>query len=417
MLTDLTLAMCKGGAGILTGSSALVVDAVHSAGDLLLSGTVLFSTQLAAAPPDANHPYGHGRFDTLGALAVSGLLMVAGGSMALRAFESVQHMLSGGGGAQPLLAFASDAADLGGDAGTAALALGACIASVGVKEALYRWTLAVGVAQRSAALVANAAHHRADSLSTLVAAAGVAGAALGAPVLDPLAALLISAMVGKLGVDVGLAAAKELVEERLDDALLAEVTALAAARSGDILALTRLRARRSGPSVLLDCQIEVRPGIAVSAAAAVAEELRAAVYAARPEVIEAIIVTAPHTHARSSAPAHSSKAASQLPSAATHEDVRKVALAALAAVRGVRTVTACSVHIQHAAPAGRAGEAAPPEAVTVRARLLCDGAAPLREASEVARRARLRLLQLAGEGEAPLWRVVEATVELETAPL
>jgi cation diffusion facilitator family transporter len=448
LLSDLSLAVLKGVAGAWTGSAALVSDAVHSAGDMLISTTVLLSHRVSSQPPDSDHPYGHGRFDAVGALAVSGLLVFSGVGIGLRAFESITQALAPGGRPEPLLTMLDETpAELLADPASAAVALGACLASMGVKEALYRWSARVGVAARSQALIANAAHHRADSLSSAVAAIGIGGAWLGVPVLDPLAALGIAAMVGKLGVDVGLGAGRELVDTRLDGPLLAEVEALARGHA-DIAAIRRLRARRMGPSVLVDLEICVRPDISVAAAAAVADALRRDVYAARPEVTEALVSTFPVDEAAGlgrggggsgggavsassprpgTAPPSASAPAPHAPPSSTSPTYAAAAAgvrATLERLPGVRAVTACD-----AVPASSG--AVPPGAplpVAVRARVLCDMDAPLRDALAVARRARRRLLEPppashvgggGGGAAAPPagWVVLDAAVELELNPV
>ena len=156
----------------------------------------------------------------------------------------------------------------------------------------------VGMAQRSQALIANAWHHRADSLSSLVAAVGIGGAWAGIPVLDPLASLGIAVMIGKAGVETGWEAVRELADERLDDALLAEAEAIALGVP-HVLSIRRLRARRHGPAVLLDCEIGVTPSLSVVAAHDAAAVLRSRIFAARPEVSEVVATAFPHCPAAS----------------------------------------------------------------------------------------------------------------------
>jgi hypothetical protein len=294
---------------------------------------------------------------------------------------------------------------------------------------------------RSQALIANAAHHRADSLSSLVAAVGIGGAVAGVPVLDPLAAMGIAAMIGKLGLDVGLGAVKELVDTRLDDALLKQVEDMAGAgsRAGDIRGVRRLRARRMGPSVLLDMEIGVGPRMSVAAAAAVADELRAAIFAARPEVTEALVSTFPLAgdagDVQSGGGVGAGGASAGVEgsgggggSAVAAVEVRGALRGVLAATSGVRAVSACEVVVVGGGGGGGdvgspgAAQPVPPSLllVDVRARVVCDMALPLRDAATVVRRAKQRLLDAGPAGGADgggQWRVADADVTLETNPV
>ena len=167
------------------------------------------------------------------------------------------------------------------------------------------------MSQRSQALVANAWHHRADSLSSLAAAAGVAGVLAGFPLLDPIASIVIAGAIGKAGADTAVGAVRELADERLDDALLVDVenvlmsagpatsSAPASARAvgGSVLGVRRLRARRMGPSVLLDGEVGVRPETSVADATALTARLREEILAARPEVAEVNLAAFPFCNA------------------------------------------------------------------------------------------------------------------------
>lgn len=166
MLSDLVLAVAKGGVGAWSGSSALISDAVHSASDVLVSGVAWLGTSVSRAPPDSSHPYGHGRFDTLGALAVGGVLCATSAALGMHGVEQAARALSGLP-LQPLLDFretpaldaaasVSDAAaDVAGqlasagaapmltDSYAAAAAIGVSLAAVALKEAIYRWNMRV----------------------------------------------------------------------------------------------------------------------------------------------------------------------------------------------------------------------------------------------------------------------------------
>lgn len=160
------MAVLKGGAGVAASSPAMIADAVHSLSDLVSDAVSLWTLQVARKPADADHPYGHGKFEAVGSACVGGLLVLAGGSIGVHALQAAAEALVLADGCRheaPLVA----------QAGAAAVAA----VSIGVKEYLFRATLAIGHEVRSSTLVANAWHHRTDALSSVVALAGLAGCA------------------------------------------------------------------------------------------------------------------------------------------------------------------------------------------------------------------------------------------------
>jgi divalent metal cation (Fe/Co/Zn/Cd) transporter len=172
LYADTGLAALKAAVGSWTGSPALITDAVHSLADMLVSVAVMASRYVSTSPPDSNHPYGHGKVDALGALAVSTLLVGAGVSLGWHAAESVLDAMAAAvpsgtsGGASAIgdssagvssVASATPAASphhwhflpVAGPAVGPATGLGVCVAAVVAKEAVYQWTALVAAQQRS----------------------------------------------------------------------------------------------------------------------------------------------------------------------------------------------------------------------------------------------------------------------------
>jgi cation diffusion facilitator family transporter len=179
---NLLLALLKGGVYFETGSLALGSEAVNSLADSAYSLVIVGGLYLTTRPPDFEHPHGHERIEPFVSLVVA-LGIFAAGAFVL--WQSVTTLLSG-----PVTV----------SRGPAALLVLAVAA--GVKFGLYRYCLAVGQAQHSPALVATALDNRNDILTALAAMAGVAGAAAGYPVLDPLAAAVVSVGILYTGVEV-----------------------------------------------------------------------------------------------------------------------------------------------------------------------------------------------------------------------
>ena len=172
-LGNLLLVVFKFAAGILGRSSAMVADAVHSLSDFLTDIVVMVFVGISAKPQDASHDYGHGKYETLATLFIGIALVGAAVGIIASGLMKILAALHG----EPL-------------AVPGQLALWAALVSILVKEILYRYTAARARSLDSPAMLANAWHHRSDSLSSIGAALGIGGAILlgekGA-LLDPLA--------------------------------------------------------------------------------------------------------------------------------------------------------------------------------------------------------------------------------------
>ena len=188
-------------AGITGHSAAMLADAVHSLSDFLTDLVVLVFVHIGALPQDESHDYGHGKFETLATFFVA--LALAGAAIGIIVSGAIQfaRWLQG------------DTLKVPG-----ALALWAALLSIVVKEVLYRYTAARGKALDSPAVVANAGHHRSDALSSIGAAVGIGGALLLGErwaVLDPLASIVVGAMLMKVAWDLLKGSTGELTDSSL----------------------------------------------------------------------------------------------------------------------------------------------------------------------------------------------------------
>jgi cation diffusion facilitator family transporter len=190
---NLGLSLGKFLAGIFGHSQAMLADAAHSVSDLVTDGVVLVGLKLGRSAPDDRHPYGHGRIETLAAVVVAVCLLF----IALYIGWDAVGRLQAGSTLYPNW-----------------LALVAAMVSIAVKEALYRYTVAVGRRIKSPAVVANAWHHRSDALSSVAVLAGVAASLINPAwhSLDSWAALVVAALVAKVGVDIAWGALKEMTD-------------------------------------------------------------------------------------------------------------------------------------------------------------------------------------------------------------
>lgn len=295
LAADIALAGGKAVTGYLSGSTAIIADAAHSLSDVVLSGVALWSFKAARAPKDKEHPYGHGKIETLGALGISLMLLATGGGIAWHALDVFQgllispshldiHSLTHTHGTD----HAHNGHHHGIDMGHPILALNMAIISIGVKEGLYWVTKRAGEREGSGLLQANAWHHRADAISSVIALIGVGGAILGLPILDPLAGILVSGMVVKAGLQTGYQSIMELVDAAAPEPLLAPIRETVLHIEG-VKNCHNLRGRKAGSSLHLDVHIEVDPFLSVSAAHNIGETVRHQLHEHHSQVAEVFI--------------------------------------------------------------------------------------------------------------------------------
>ncbi|HPR62809.1 MAG TPA: cation diffusion facilitator family transporter [Thermoanaerobaculia bacterium] len=266
-IVNLVLTGIKFLAGIAGGSSVLVVDAIHSLSDLATDIVAFAGRRWALLPQDRDHPYGHGRIETLAAL-IMGLFLI--GLAVYFAVDSVQKFLH-------------PRAELPGY-----ITLAAALISIISKEVLYRSTVRVGKEMHSGLIIANAWHHRSDALSSVVAFLGILFARLGTPAMDPLAALIVVLMVGHAGFAIFLDAFRNLADTMVEEALQEQIRA-SLSRVAGVRDFHDFRARRVGSEVWVDVHLQVPSEISVSEGHYIAERARRMVLQDIPEVREVLV--------------------------------------------------------------------------------------------------------------------------------
>jgi len=238
-------------AGILGRSGAMVADAVHSLSDFVTDILVLFFVRISAKPEDADHDYGHGKYETL-ATAIIGLILL---------FVGVGICW---GGLSKIIAFSRGEALESPDK----LALVAALVSIVVKEWLYRYTVLVGRRVNSQVVIANAWHHRSDAFSSIGTALGIAGAIfLGDRwhVLDPLAAIIVSLFIVRVAIQLLIKSLNDLLERSLPDEVERDIlqVILQDVRVKDP---HHLRTRRIGSNIAIEVHVRVPGDLTVSEA-------------------------------------------------------------------------------------------------------------------------------------------------------
>ncbi len=245
----------KLGAGLVSGSVALVADGIHSLSDVATDMVVLAGLRMAQRPADENHAYGHGKFETL---ASAGVALALGGAAVWLAWEAVAELAVGVRevlGLWPLVVAA---------------------VSIGVKEALYRATSRVARASGSPATKANAWHHRSDALSSVAVLFGAIAVLAGWPQGDRAAAIVVAVLVGLAAARIMHGAIHDLTEGALSPSEQMRVGEAIDTVPG-VRGWHALRTRRAGRGAFVDLHIEVDPHLSVRQAHEIASEVESAV--------------------------------------------------------------------------------------------------------------------------------------------
>ncbi len=253
---NLFLASAQVVIGVFARSQALIADGLHSLSDLVADGVVLFAARHSHAEADAEHPYGHARFETAAALAIGLILLGTGVGMVWTAGLKLHDGQS------------LDAVH--------PLALLAALITLLAKEGLFRYMRRVGERLKSSMLIANAWHARADAASSLVVAVGIAANLLGYHSMDAVAAVIVGFMIVKAGWDFSVEAFHSLTDHALDPEEIDRIHGTVQAVDG-VLGVHELRTRRMGDWAVIDMHVEVDPHLTVSEGHYIAEQIAAQV--------------------------------------------------------------------------------------------------------------------------------------------
>ena len=257
-VVNLLLVGLKAVAGLVGHSAAMISDAVHSLSDFVTDIVVLVFVRVSARPQDEDHDYGHGKYETLATLFI-GLALAA---------AAVGIVVSGAG----KLARWLQGEDL---PAPGKIALWAALASIIAKELLFQYTRLKGKHLDSKALEANAWHHRSDALSSIGTAIGIGGAILLGrrwTVLDPLASIVVGAMLVKVAWDLLGPSFGELTDSSLPADTEQEMLAIIRGVPG-VEDPHNLRTRRIGNRIAAEVHIRLDGTLPLSEAHEKASEV------------------------------------------------------------------------------------------------------------------------------------------------
>lgn len=259
IIGNIVLSALKLAAGIFGGSKAMISDALHSASDIVATSVVLIGIKIAKKPIDKEHPYGHGRVESISAAFVGVVLVFAAIYIIIGIIESIaEHSFS-----TPTF-----------------LALGAAVMSIAVKEVMYRITYAAGKKIGSESIMADAWHHRSDAYSSIGSFLGILGSMIGKwtgveflKYLDPIAGAVVAGFIFKIAYDILKLSVKNLMDSSPHDTKLKSIKDAALSVDG-IISVPSLKARYSGQRLFVDIEIGVLPDITVEQGHKIADSAR-----------------------------------------------------------------------------------------------------------------------------------------------
>ena len=252
-VVDFVLAVAKVIVGYIGQSQALIADGIHSFSDLLTDFMVLWAAKHASRDADEDHPYGHGRIETLMTVVLGVALILVGVGIA---WDAMRRLFD-----TDLLLHPDW------------IVLVVAAVSIISKEAIYHYTLAAARKFRSALLRANAWHSRSDAISSIVVFVGVLGSMAGLDYLDAIAAVGVALMIVKIGWDLGWHSVRELIDTALDTEQVEQIRNMISDVDG-VVALHMLRTRKMGPDALVDVHIQVDSFLSVSEGHQISEAVR-----------------------------------------------------------------------------------------------------------------------------------------------
>ena len=269
LLTNFGLSGLKFAAGYFGRSQALIADAIHSLTDTTTDIAVIAGSHYWSRPPDASHPYGHRRLETLVTAFIGIMLAAAGIGVGWEAISTLhkKHPAPPGW-----------------------IALFAALASIVAKEILYRWTAAAGKKIKSPALVANAWHHRTDAISSLPVLIAVGGALIfpSWSFLDRVGAAIVSIFILHAAIKIIWPAIGELIDAGAPEEIQKKIVKIACNTSG-VLEAHAVRTRYISSSIQIDMHIVVDGNISVREGHSIADNVEDRIIANIPDVLGVVV--------------------------------------------------------------------------------------------------------------------------------
>jgi len=277
ILINVALSAFKLFAGIFANSAAMISDAVHSITDLFSTVVALIGIKLANKEADKSHPYGHERFESVATLVLAALVLTVGVGIG---WAGIQRILSG---------------DFHEIAIPGILALVAAVVSIGVKEGVFWYVRAAAKKIDSGALMADAWHSRADGLSSIGSFIGILGARMGFPIMDSIAAIVISLFIIKTAIGIGLDALGKMTDKACDDETINKMREVILAQK-NVIGIDQLKTRLFANKIYVDVEISADGSYTLNAAHEIAHLVHDAIEDAFLKVKHCNVHVNPESH-------------------------------------------------------------------------------------------------------------------------
>ncbi len=252
IILNCLLTLIKFISGVISKSSAMISDSVHSLSDVLSTFVVIIGVKISNKKADSDHPYGHERIECVSAIILSGMLFIIG---ALIGINGIKNVTNSSNLVMP-----------------GVLALIASIISIISKEAMYQYTIRVSKKINSAALKADAWHHRSDALSSIGSFIGILGSRLGFKIFDPLASVIISLCIIKVSIDIFKDAIDKMVDKSCDKEVIDKVISVIE-KNESVKNIDDIKTRQFGNKAYVDVEISVDENLLLKDAHKIAEEI------------------------------------------------------------------------------------------------------------------------------------------------
>lgn len=279
IIVNLLLTIVKAIGGVISGSKALIADALHSASDIVGSIVILFAVKIANKPPDKEHPYGHGKAENIASIIVALLLIIIGIEISITSIK----------------VFFGETPTAPGK-----LAIFILAGSIIIKEALFHYKYHLGKKYRSTALISEAWHHRSDSFSSLAALVGVGLAILGEKInlpflvySDAVAGMIVSIIVIKVGYGLAKESANVVLEKVLnkEDSKVYEDVVLSVK---GVKRVDTIFVRTHGSYFVIDIKVSVDPEITVKAGHQIAKHVKVSLLQTHKEIEDVLVHINPY---------------------------------------------------------------------------------------------------------------------------
>lgn len=271
IVINIILAVVKVLAGVLLNSTAMLADGIHTISDVGSSLGIIIGFFISRKPEDKEHPYGHEKAESIAGFVLAIFLIAVGINIGYATFKTIisgKSQIPGG------------------------LAAWVAGVSIFVKELQYRIAMYGGKKINSNALVADAWHHRSDALSSIAALIGIVGARLGYAFLDPLAGLVVSIIIIKIGIELFMQGYNELMDISIEEEKIRDLISKIVSHQ-EIFNINNIRTRKHGSKVFVDIKVCVNPEFTVHKGHVISHEVEDMVHNSIENVKEVLISIIP----------------------------------------------------------------------------------------------------------------------------